>query len=419
MLPLLMWETLSGMALPENLQTASTHWRTRIGAERLARLAAACADQEHYARQIMDLLTELGVAADPQPEQPRQLQQIFEQDADQPDSDTIASDRHLHEHASERPWYPPDDSDEAQQAYRVFTPAYDEIIRADTLLGVAELVRLRGLLDQQLQPLQHLVVRLANRLQRRLLAQQRRAWEFDLDEGLLDARRLPQVIMHPLTPLVFKQEKTAEFRDTVVTLLIDNSRSMKGWPINIAAMSADILARTLERCGVRTEILGFTTRTWKTGRSGEQWERAGKPANPGRLNDLRHIIYKPADVPWRRARNNLGLMMRVDMLKQNIDGEALLWAHQRLLLRAEQRRILIVISDGAPVDELTLAVNHKDLLDAHLRRVIDWIERHSRVQLAAIGIGHDVTRYYRQAVLIDSAEQFGIALVDQLDKLFV
>jgi cobaltochelatase CobT len=267
--------------------------------------------------------------------------------------------------------------------------------------------------------LQHLLARLANRLQRHLLAQQRRAWEFDLDEGLLDARRLPQVIMHPLTPLVFKQEKTAEFRDTVVTLLIDNSRSMKGWPINIAAMSADILARTLERCGVKTEILGFTTRTWKTGRSGEQWERAGKPANPGRLNDLRHIIYKPADVPWRRARNNLGLMMRVDMLKQNIDGEALLWAHQRLLLRVEQRRILIVISDGAPVDELTLAVNHKDLLDAHLRRVIDWIERHSRVQLAAIGIGHDVTRYYRQAVLIDSAEQFGIALVDQLDKLFV
>src|SRR6185436_2516198 len=274
------------------------------------------------------------------------------------------------------------------------------------------------LLDQQLSHLQSVIARLANRLQRRLLAKQTRAWEFDLEEGILDAARLSRVVTNPVLPLSYKQEQEMEFRDTVVSLLIDNSGSMRGRPITVAAMSADILARTLERCGVKVEILGFTTRAWKGGQSREQWLAAGKPANPGRLNDLRHIVYKPADAPWRRARKNLGLMLREGILKENIDGEALLWAHNRLLPRTEERKILMVISDGAPVDDSTLSVNPGNYLERHLRDVIDWIETRSPIELIAIGIGHDVTRYYRRAVTIVDADQLGGTMMEQLASLF-
>jgi cobaltochelatase CobT len=266
--------------------------------------------------------------------------------------------------------------------------------------------------------MQGAVTKLANRLQRRLMAQQLRSWDFDQEEGLLDAARLARVVVNPAHSLSNKMERDTEFRDTVVTLLIDNSGSMRGRPISIAAISADIMARTLERCGVKTEILGFTTRAWKGGQSREHWLAAGRPAQPGRLNDLRHIIYKKADEPWRRARRNLGLMMREGLLKENIDGEALLWAHNRLIARNEDRRILMVISDGAPVDDSTLSVNSGTYLERHLRQVIDWIENRSPVQLVAIGIGHDVTRYYRRAVTIMDAEQLGGTMVEQLAGLF-
>jgi cobaltochelatase CobT len=258
---------------------------------------------------------------------------------------------------------------------------------------------------------------MANRLQRRLLAQQTRSWEFDLDEGILDSARISRVVVNPTVPLSFKQEKESEFRDTIVTLLIDNSGSMRGRPIAVAAMSADILARTLERCGVKVEVLGFTTRAWKGGQAREAWLRAGKSANPGRLNDLRHIIYKPADAPWRRSRTNLGLMLREGLLKENIDGEAILWAHNRLMTRAEQRRILLVISDGAPVDDSTLSANPGNYLERHLREVIGWMEARTDVELLAIGIGHDVTRYYRRAVTISDPEQLGGVMLDQLSNL--
>ncbi|HWE71856.1 MAG TPA: cobaltochelatase subunit CobT [Stellaceae bacterium] len=302
--------------------------------------------------------------------------------------------------------------------YRSFTAEFDEVVEADALCDADELTRLRSLLDQQLAHLQSVISRLANRLQRRLLAKQARAWEFDLDEGVLDAARLARIVTNPTYPLSYKREKETEFRDTVVTLLIDNSGSMRGRPITVAAMSADILARTLERCGVKVEILGFTTRAWKGGQARERWIAAGKPANPGRLNDLRHIIYKPADAPWRRARKSLGLMLREGILKENIDGEALIWAHNRLLARSEQRRILMVISDGAPVDDSTLSVNPGNYLERHLREVIAEIERNSPVKLVAIGIGHDVTRYYRRAVTIVDAEQLGGAMLDKLAELF-
>ena len=302
--------------------------------------------------------------------------------------------------------------------YRSFTAEFDEVVEADALCDADELTRLRSLLDQQLAHLQSVISRLANRLQRRLLAKQARAWEFDLDEGILDAARLARIVTNPAYPLSYKREKETEFRDTVVTLLIDNSGSMRGRPITVAAMSADILARTLERCGVKVEILGFTTRAWKGGQSRERWIAAGKPANPGRLNDLRHIVYKPADAPWRRARKSLGLMLREGILKENIDGEALIWAHNRLLARTEQRRILMVISDGAPVDDSTLSVNPGNYLERHLREVIAEIERNSPVKLVAIGIGHDVTRYYRRAVTIVDAEQLGGAMLDKLAELF-
>jgi len=342
-------------------------------------------------------------------------QQAMDLDADDQPDDGETSD--LPE--GQQPWRPDlPFSNQANVDYCVFTPKFDEVVPASELCDAEELTRLRGYLDKQLGPLQSVIARLANRLQRRLLAQQNRSWEFDLEEGILDAARLSRVVTDPLHSLSFKRELEADFRDTVVTLLIDNSGSMRGRPIMVAATCADILARTLERCGVKTEILGFTTKAWKGGQSREHWLAAGKPEAPGRLNDLRHIVYKDADMPWRRAKSNLGLMMREGLLKENIDGEALLWAHQRLLGRHEQRRILMVISDGAPVDDSTLSVNSGSYLERHLRTVIEEIETRSPIELIAVGIGHDVTRYYKKAITLVDAEELGGALTDKLAELF-
>ncbi len=313
---------------------------------------------------------------------------------------------------------PPAPVSDADPDYQVFTTDFDEEIRAEDLAEPVELERLRAYLDQQLEPLKGAVSRLANKLQRRLQAQQNRSWEFDLEEGMLDAGRLARVVANPTTPLSFKVEKDTEFRDTVVTLLLDNSGSMRGRPISIAAICADVLARTLERCNVKVEILGFTTRAWKGGQSRETWLNGGRVQQPGRLNDLRHIIYKSADAPWRRTRPNLGLMMKEGLLKENIDGEALEWAHRRLAGRPEARKILMVISDGAPVDDSTLSVNPANFLEKHLRDVIAMVERRRQVELLAIGIGHDVTRYYDRAVTITDVEQLAGAMTEQLASLF-
>jgi cobaltochelatase CobT len=362
-------------------------------------------------------------------------QQMSAEDAaasseDMPDSSTEALDAPTAEMSDDsdmgdaenagEPWRPRPDHANTPRGpdYRAFTARFDETVAAEDLCEAEELDRLRSYLDKQLSHLQGVVARLANRLQRRLMAQQNRAWEFDLEEGLLDPARLSRVVVDPLHPLSFKREKDTNFRDTVVTLLLDNSGSMRGRPITVAATCADILARTLERCGVKVEILGFTTRAWKGGSSREAWLAAGKPGNPGRLNDLRHIIYKSADAPWRRARKHLGLMMREGLLKENIDGEALDWAHRRLLGRTEQRKILMMISDGAPVDDSTLSVNPGNYLERHLRYVIEDIEQRSPVELIAIGIGHDVTRYYRRAVTIVDAEELGGAMTEKLAELF-
>ena len=305
-----------------------------------------------------------------------------------------------------------------QTDYKPFTMRFDETVEAGELCDEEELTRLRAYLDQQMAGLHNVVTRLANRLQRRLMAQQARSWDFDQEEGLLDAARLARVVVNPTHSLSYKIERDTEFRDTVVGLLIDNSGSMRGRPIAIAAICADILTRTLERVGVASEVLGFTTRAWKGGQSREQWLADGRPANPGRLNDLRHIVYKRSDEPYRHARRNLGLMMREGLLKENIDGEALLWAHNRLIARPEERRILMVISDGAPVDDSTASANGGAYLERHLRQVIEWIERRSTVELVAIGIGHDVTRYYSRAVTIMDAEQLGGVMIEQLARLF-
>jgi cobaltochelatase CobT len=305
-----------------------------------------------------------------------------------------------------------------ENVYKPYVRAFDEEVEAEDLCDPEELARLRQQLDQQLQHLQGVVSKLANRLQRKLMAQQTRSWDFDLDEGILDAGRLARVVTNPLLALSFKQERDTDFRDPVVTLLIDNSGSMRGRPITVAAMCGDILSRTLERCGVKVEVLGFTTRAWKGGQARERWVADGKPRNPGRLNDLRHIIYKSADAPWRRARKNLGLMLREGLLKENIDGEALQWAYKRLMGRPEHRRILMVISDGAPVDDSTLSVNPGNYLEKHLREVIREIENREAVELIAIGIGHDVTRYYRRAVTIVDAEELGGTMMKKLTELF-
>ena len=316
----------------------------------------------------------------------------------------------------EQPSPPP--ASEADPDYLVYHGDHDEEVMAEDLAEPAELERLRAYLDQQLEPLKGAVSRLANKLQRRLQAQQNRSWLFDLEEGILDAGRLARVVANPTTPLSFKQEKDTEFRDTVVTLLLDNSGSMRGRPISIAAICADVLARTLERCQVKVEVLGFTTRAWKGGLAREKWLADGRPQQPGRLNDLRHIIYKKADAPMRRTRDNLGLMMKEGLLKENIDGEALEWAHRRIVARSEQRKILMVISDGAPVDDSTLSVNPANYLEKHLRDVIEMVEKRKQVELLAIGIGHDVTRYYDRAVTITDVEQLAGAMTEQLASLF-
>lgn len=318
----------------------------------------------------------------------------------------------------QRQTFTPQPGVHGEKPYHPYTTKYDQVVGAEELCEPEEMTRLRNQLDQQMSHLQGVVSKLANRLQRKLMAQQTRSWNFDLEEGILDTGRLARIVANPTHSLSFKIEKETDFRDTVVTLLIDNSGSMRGRPITVAALSAEILARTLERCSVKVEVLGFTTRAWKGGQAREQWQADGKPAQPGRLNDLRHIVYKAADAPWRRARKNLGLMLREGILKENIDGEALLWAHDRLIARNEQRRILMVISDGAPVDDSTLSVNSGNYLEKHLRDVIEYIETRSPVELIAIGIGHDVTRYYRRAVTIMDAEELGGAVMRQLTALF-
>ena len=347
-----------------------------------------------------------------------------EEDSEQGDSEGVddSDDGEFGETDSEMPGNPstfkPTNEQENQINYKIFTTQFDEVVSAQELCDFEELKRLRTQLDRQLESLQGVVSKLANRLQRKLLAKQNRSWEFDLEEGILDAGRLSRVVTQPLYPLSYKVETDVNFRDTVVTLLIDNSGSMRGRPITIAALSADILSRTLERCAVKVEVLGFTTKAWKGGQTREKWQQEGRTNNPGRLNDLRHIIYKAAEEPWRRARNNLGLMLREGILKENIDGEALDWAHKRLLSRYEERRILMVISDGAPVDDSTLSANSGNYLESHLRNVINYIENKSPVELLAIGIGHDVTRYYSKAVTLTDAEQLGGAVTEQLANLF-
>ncbi|MFA3918024.1 cobaltochelatase subunit CobT [Ruegeria hyattellae] len=359
--------------------------------------------------------------ADANPEQTQEEQQ--DQSQAQVSMDEMAEDEMGEEtempdgEAPLEPPAPPPVS-EADPDYKVFLPDHDEEIAAEDLAEPVELERLRAYLDQQLEPLKGAVSRLANKLQRRLQAQQNRSWEFDREEGILDAGRLARVVANPTTPLSFKVEKDTEFRDTVVTLLLDNSGSMRGRPISIAAICADVLARTLERCNVKVEILGFTTRAWKGGQAREAWLNDGRPQQPGRLNDLRHIIYKSADAPWRRTRPNLGLMMKEGLLKENIDGEALEWAHRRMVARHEVRKILMVISDGAPVDDSTLSVNPANYLEKHLRDVIAMVEKRKQVELLAIGIGHDVTRYYDRAVTITDVEQLAGAMTEQLAALF-
>ena len=302
--------------------------------------------------------------------------------------------------------------------YKVFTKEFDEISKAENLESLEEITKLRKNLDQQLITFQDLITKLANKLQRQLLASQKRAWEFDLEEGLLDTSKLTRVIMDPYSSLSFKKEKDYEFKDTVVTLLIDNSGSMRGRPITIAAICADILSRTLERCAVKVEILGFTTKNWKGGQSREDWNKRNKPKNPGRLNDLRHIIYKSADTQWRISKNNLGLMLKEGLLKENIDGEAINWAFSRLQKRKEERKILMVISDGAPVDDSTLSVNFGDYLEKHLKKTVKFIENKSNVEILAIGIGHDVSRYYSKAIKITDVQELGDVMINQLSDLF-
>ena len=461
-LALMVRERLTGMAPPPAAKKLVDLWRPLIedrAGRDLDRLENLVEDQRQFSDAVHDLLDALEMGEDrshdsedeeDEGEEDRRKQQSGEEgeaaDSDEMQrmsmEDTEVSAEDMPDAAAEAAEAPTadmsDDTDmgdaetpgEPQRPryfganeprgpdYRAFTVKFDETVAAEELCETEELDRLRGYLDKQLSHLQGVVARLANRLQRRLMAQQNRSWEFDLEEGQLDPARLSRIIVDPLHPLSFKAEKDTQFRDTVVTLLLDNSGSMRGRPITVAATCADILARTLERCGVKVEILGFTTRAWKGGQSREHWLTAGKPANPGRLNDLRHIIYKSADAPWRRARKNLGLMMREGLLKENIDGEALDWAHKRLLARTEQRKILMMISDGAPVDDSTLSVNPGNYLERHLRWVIEEIETRSPVELIAIGIGHDVTRYYRRAVTIVDAEELGGAMTEKLAELF-
>jgi len=455
-------EKLTGRPVPKSAAKLVNLWRPWIedkGSASLDHLGEKLNDQDAFARLVRDMLVSFEMAdelADDNQEQDQDQQdenepqgedksddsgeddsggedsqaedadaeaddeQAGETEATDADADDMADDDDTDAETpgeAKRPEHPFDNLAK-QFDYKIFTQAFDETIGAEELCDEDELDRLRAFLDKQLANLQGVVGRLANRLQRRLMAQQNRSWDFDLEEGYLDPARLTRVIMDPMAALSFKQERDTKFRDTVVTLVLDNSGSMRGRPITVAATCADILARTLERCGVSVEILGFTTRAWKGGQAREKWLKEGKPVAPGRLNDLRHIIYKSADHPWRRARRNLGLMMREGLLKENIDGEALLWAHSRLIGRPEQRKILMMISDGAPVDDSTLSVNPGNYLERHLRAVIELIETRSPVELLAIGIGHDVTRYYRRAVTIVDAEELAGAMTEQLASLF-
>ena len=456
----LLRQAATGRALPHGAQNVADLWRPFVeqqAGDALANVNDVLEDQQAFARLARQMISDLGygdqLGEDPDDPQEDDAEENAEQDEEAGDNqsreeneneDSDASpERSQEQQQDERqaqvsmddqsdeqltdeaempeaespPDIPPPVS-EASAEYKVFAQTWDEEIRAEDLADPAELERLRAYLDKQLDPLRGAVSRLANKLQRRLQAQQNRSWEFDKEEGVLDAGRLARVVANPTTPLSFKVEKDMEFRDTVVTLLLDNSGSMRGRPISIAAICADVLARTLERCNVKVEILGFTTRAWKGGQAREDWLKQGRPAQPGRLNDLRHIIYKSADAPWRRVRPNLGLMMKEGLLKENIDGEALEWAHRRLAKRAEARKILMVISDGAPVDDSTLSVNPANYLEKHLRDVIAMVERKRQVELLAIGIGHDVTRYYDRAVTITDAEQLAGAITEQLAALF-
>ncbi|HVB89495.1 MAG TPA: cobaltochelatase subunit CobT [Beijerinckiaceae bacterium] len=459
---LMVRERLTGLPPPQAAQKLVDVWRPLVedrGGAELDRLGANLEDQRAFARAVHKLLASLDMmdegaldhddtGDESGQDEPDSVPDEQNGEGEQDDSgDSMKMEKsdeatdELEEGAMDAADAPssesPDESevDDAEEAsesrrppnnaperrgpdYKAFATRFDEVVAAEELCEAEELDRLRSYLDKQLQHLSSVVARLANRLQRKLMAQQNRAWEFDLEEGMLDPSRLSRVIIDPQQPLSFKREKDMNFRDTVVTLLLDNSGSMRGRPITVAATCADILARTLERCGVKVEILGFTTRAWKGGQSREAWLQAGKPAAPGRLNDLRHIVYKAADAPWRRARRNLGLMMREGLLKENIDGEALDWAHKRLLGRPEQRRILMMISDGAPVDDSTLSVNPGNYLERHLRWVIEEIETRSPIELVAIGIGHDVTRYYKRAVTIVDAEELGGVMTEKLAELF-
>jgi cobaltochelatase CobT len=461
-LALMVREKLTGRAAPKSGERVVDLWREwveeKAGAD-LDHLIGSVDDQQAFARVVREMLASMEMAEnlgdeeqsdevedseDPQPQGEENSEDGGEDDSGADQSQSDDQDASTDEEqagemdaadATSDEFSDDDDPDaetpgEAKRKdnpfadlpktvdYKVFTTAFDETVGAEELCEEEELDRLRAFLDKQLANLSGVVGRLANRLQRRLMAQQNRSWDFDLEEGYLDPARLVRVVIDPMQPLSFKQERDTKFRDTVVSLVLDNSGSMRGRPITVAATCADILARTLERTGVSVEILGFTTRAWKGGQAREKWLKDGKPPNPGRLNDLRHIIYKSADQPWRRARRNLGLMMREGLLKENIDGEALLWAHQRLIGRPEQRKILMMISDGAPVDDSTLSVNPGNYLERHLRAVIELIETRSPVELLAIGIGHDVTRYYRRAVTIVDAEELAGAMTEQLASLF-
>ena len=454
---LMLRERMTGRPLPESARPIVDQWREwveeRAGGD-LDRLVDAIDDQPAFSRLARTLISDLGLAADMEDppegsdedsddtesmsEESEGSSELEPQDSameddsgmdDNAEGESMLMDMDPEQDDAEGEGQ--DDGEEpAPEAqddrgrinvdvdYHPFTRSHDEVISAAELCEPQELDRLRGLLDAQLQSIHAATSRLANRLLRRLMAQQNRSWDFEQEEGILDASRLAGVIVDPSSPLAYKQEREAEFRDTVVTLLIDSSGSMRGRSIAIAAMCADILGRTLERCAVRVEILGFTTRAWRGGQSREDWITAGKPSQPGRLNDIRHLVYKAADDPWRRARRNLGLMMREDLLKENIDGEALIWAHNRIVTRPEQRKILMVISDGLPVDNSTLLVNPSNYLEQHLKYAIDQIENHSPVELVAVGIGHDVTHHYRRAVTITDAEQLGDAMTEQLAALF-
>lgn len=462
-LALIIRERLTGLPAPKSTAGLINFWRLTIegrGQIFLNRLEALCENQEQFGRQVRDLLKVLEMTEDadqrgdedPEDNAEEQATESGAENAEQTQDDgsdgqdkpreeqtddgdmsdteemtesgdvdeTDMDQSDAEEEEVPAPWRPNQSVLDAPEAfgYKVFSRAYDEEIAASELSTAEELERLRAFLDKELKALSKVVARLANKLQRRLLAQQNRGWDFDLDEGILDAARLTRVVIDPLHALSFKRERDTDFRDTVVTLLLDNSGSMRGRPIMVAACCADILARTLERCGVKVEILGFTTKAWKGGQSREEWLAAGKPPAPGRLNDLRHIVYKTADAPMRRAKNSLALMMREGLLKENIDGEALAWAHARLIARPEQRRILMMISDGAPVDDSTLSVNAGHYLEQHLRQVIHEIETHSPIELIAIGIGHDVTRYYRRAVTITDASELAGAMTEKLVELF-